>query len=69
VVIGSDEVELVAHVRVRGRWRHASIHVPLDPAPLGQLRVPPTIQPCPSCDPHAGAADGDTFVPRTERPH
>jgi hypothetical protein len=56
------------HARVAGRWREATVDLPLDPPPLPGLREPPTIAPCPSCDPHSGAADGDAFVPRNERP-
>jgi hypothetical protein len=56
------------HARVAGRWREAVVDLPLDPAPLSGLREPPTIAPCLGCDPHSGAADGDAFVPRNERP-
>lgn len=68
LLITADRVDIRVHARVGGRWREAAIDLPLDPAPLPGLRQPPTIQPCPSCDPQAGAADGDVFVPRGDRP-
>ncbi|MFO7567722.1 MAG: hypothetical protein R6X02_34085 [Enhygromyxa sp.] len=68
ILIGPEHARLGLHARVGGRWREAALTLPLDPAPLPGLRQSPTIQPCPSCDPHAGAADGEAFVPRTERP-
>lgn len=66
--IGPEHVEVRLHAHVGGRWRSTGHQLPLDPAPLPGLREPPTIQPCPSCDPQAGAADGDVFVPRGPRP-
>ncbi len=68
VLIGATTASVQLHARVAGRWRQAAVEVPLAPAPRGSLREPPTIQPCPSCDPQAGAADGDVYVPRGPRP-
>jgi hypothetical protein len=66
--IGPGHADVRIHARIAGRWRQAGFDVPLDPAPLPALREPPTIQPCPSCDPVSGAADAEVFVPRNERP-
>jgi hypothetical protein len=68
LVIGRDDVELVAHARVGGRWQRASVRVPLDPTERSPLREAPTIQPCPSCDPQQGIGDTEVFVPRVDRP-
>jgi hypothetical protein len=68
IAISPSEARVHLHARVGGRWREAAVDLPLEPAPLPGLREPPIIQPCPSCDPHAGAADGEVFVPRNERP-
>lgn len=62
-------VQLRVHARVASRWRVAALELPLHPEPLEPLRETPTIHPCPSCDPQRGAADGDVFVPRRDRPH
>jgi hypothetical protein len=66
--IGPGHADVRIHARVAGRWRQAGFDLPLEPAPLPGLREPPTIQPCPTCDPVSGAADGEVFVPRNERP-
>ena len=66
--ITPDHARVHLHARVAGRWRDAAVELPLDPAPLPGLREPPTIQPCPSCDPQEGKAEGEPFVPRNERP-
>ena len=68
VLIAGEQVHLRVHARVGGRWRVAGMQVPLHPEPLPALREPPTIQPCQSCDPVRGAADGEVFVPRGPRP-
>ncbi|PRP93222.1 hypothetical protein ENSA5_43990 [Enhygromyxa salina] len=68
LVIGPERVQIYVHARVAGRWRVATIELPLQPEPHPALRETPTIQPCHSCDPHDGAADGDAFVPRGPRP-
>lgn len=66
--ISPERVGLHLHARVAGRWREATVTLPLEPQSNSNLRTPPTIQPCPDCDPLAGAADGEAYVPRTERP-
>ncbi|KIG19602.1 hypothetical protein DB30_00111 [Enhygromyxa salina] len=68
VIIEGERVHLRIHARRAGRWRVAGIELPLDPEPLPSLREPPTIQPCHSCDPMRGAADGEVDVPRGPRP-
>ncbi|PRQ09237.1 hypothetical protein ENSA7_12270 [Enhygromyxa salina] len=68
VIVADERVYLRVHARVAGRWRVAGIELPLVPAPLPNLREPPTIQPCHSCDPTRGAADGDVDIPRGPRP-
>lgn len=62
-------VQVRVHARVAARWREAKLEFPLAPALLEPLRETPTIHPCNTCDPQRGAADGDAFVPRDERPH
>lgn len=66
--IGPGRARAHLYARVAGHWREAAVELPLEPAPLPGLREPPTIQPCPNCDPHSGAADGPSFVPRNQRP-
>lgn len=61
------QAQIHVHARVAGRWREATVTVPLDPEPLGPLRETPTIQPCPSCDPQAGAPESRSFTPRGRR--
>jgi hypothetical protein len=68
LLISPDRADVRVHARVGGRWRAAAVVLPLDPAPLPALREPPTISPCLGCDPVSGAADGEVFVPRGERP-
>lgn len=62
-------VRVHVHARVGARWRVAGLELDLGPAPLEPLREAPTIHPCHTCDPQSGAADGDVFVPRDDRPH
>jgi hypothetical protein len=69
LTIDPERVDLRVHARVAGRWRVAGIELPLHPEPFEQLREAPVIQPCPTCDPHSGASQGDRFVPRRDRPH
>jgi hypothetical protein len=68
LLITDDLVDVRVHARVAGRWREATVRLPLEAAPHPPLREPPTIQPCPDCDPHTGAADGTPTVPRGPRP-
>jgi hypothetical protein len=68
VIIEAERVHLRIHARVAGRWRVAGLELPLWPEPHPTLREAPTIQPCHSCDPARGAADGDAYVPRGPRP-
>jgi len=71
VLIAADPAhawaQIRVHARVAGRWREAGVSLPLNPAPLAPLREAPTIQPCPSCDPQAGAPDREVWVPRSKR--
>jgi hypothetical protein len=62
-------VQVRVHARVAARWRVAGLEFPLAPALLEPLRETPTIHPCHTCDPQRGAADGDAFVPRGNRPY
>lgn len=68
-LIIDDQVHVRVHARVAGRWRVATLELPLVSAPLDPLRETPTIHPCHTCDPQRGASDGDAFVPRDARPH
>jgi hypothetical protein len=64
----APRVQVRVQARIAGRWRVAGLEFPLAPARLEPLRELPTIHPCPTCDPQQGASDGDTFVPRGDRP-
>jgi hypothetical protein len=69
LTLTATHVQLRMHAKVAGRWRVATLALPLRPEPHAPLRETPTIQPCPSCDPQRGASDGDVFVPRGPRQH